>query len=219
MRPVLTTVLATLALSTTLAGTLAGTAHADLPPGRTEPGYGLDEPNLATGATRTERYGGQILVADVAWFAATMLVGSLEARSSRSYDDDGSYDDDPDTSIAGVMAMGYFVTGPAIHLKHGNTSGAAKSLAARALLPMGGAVLGMVAFMEDCRGDDLGCGFAPIAGMVIGGAAGMVGAMALDWTVLGKHEVEVPGAGVIARVQPRLDVGKDRVGVALGGSF
>ncbi len=218
MRPVLTTLLASLALTATLAGT-AGTARADLPPGRTEPGYGLDEPNLAAGATRTERYGSQILVADVAWFAATMLVGSLEARRGGGYADDGSYDDDPDTSIAGVLAMGYFVTGPAIHLKHGNSSGAAKSLAARALLPMGGAVLGMVAFMEDCRGDDLGCGLAPIAGMVVGGAAGMVGAMALDWTVLGKHEVEIPGAGVIARVQPRLDVGKDRVSVALGGSF
>ncbi len=218
MRPVLTTLLATLALSATVAAT-TGTARADLPPGRTEPGYGLDEPNLAAGATRTERYGNQILVADVAWFAATMLVGSLEARRGGGYDDDGSYDDDPDTSIAGVLAMGYFVTGPAIHLKHGNSSGAAKSLAARALLPMGGAVLGMVAFMEDCRGDDLGCGLAPIAGMVVGGAAGMVGAMALDWTVLGKHEVEIPGAGVIARVQPRLDVGKDRVSVALGGSF
>jgi hypothetical protein len=207
MRPSVPALLlaATALLSTT-------TASAGGPPGSVEPtaapqyDYGFS----AARPTKTERYGGQILLADAAWLAATMVVGNLEANSSS----------DGDASITGVLAFGYFVTGPAVHMKHGNNSGAAKSLAARALLPVAGMMVGAVAFSQDCPNDSgLDCGFNTLAGMMVGGLAGGVGAMVLDWTVLGKKEVRIPGAEVIARVQPRVGVTKDAVSVGFGGSF
>lgn len=208
-------VLPALLLAATALLASSATAAAGGPPGAAVPGYddgyGFAEPTAAPAHTRTEHYGGQILLADVAWFAATSLVANLEAR-----DPDGGGDG---ASFTGLLAMGYFATGPAVHLKHGNRSGASKSLAARALMPVGGALLGMIAMSEECRSEGDDCGYAPIAGMVVGGLGGMVGAMVLDWTVLGKTQIELPGMRRVASLQPRVDLSKTGMSVAIGGAF
>ncbi|MCA9676441.1 MAG: hypothetical protein H6708_09785 [Kofleriaceae bacterium] len=151
--------------------------------------------------TRTERYGVQILAADVALFATLAVAAKAEV----------------DDSVGSLIALGYFATGPLIHLKHGNTRGAVRSMAARALLPMGGALVGMVlASNNRCDGDL--CGLEVVGGMAIGGAVGMASAMVLDWTVLGKTEVEAPVVGRVV-ISPRVDVSRRGVSVGVGGAF
>ncbi len=206
MRPVIPALL--LAAATLLAA--IAPASAGGPPGSVATGPeagGYDYGFAERPQTRTKHYGTTILLADVAWIAVTTLAANREANS------------DGESSLSSVLALGYFVAGPAVHLKYGNSTGASKSLAARALLPVGGALIGIAAMSGKCRDDSFECGLEPLVGMFIGGGLGMLGAMALDWTLLGKTEVEVPGARQLARLQPRVNVSKHGASVALGGAF
>ncbi len=187
---------------------VATPAHAGGPPGTIGPE--VPAPAPAT-TTRVERYGKQIVLADLAWLGALYLVGSAEARNSNG---------DGGMPLTSLLALGYFATGPIVHLRHGNKTGAAKSLAARALLPVGGMLVGgMLAAgsADDGNGDDIDDSFAVLGGMMLGFGAGIVSAVVLDWTVFSKKTVEARPA--TWAVTPRLSVNKHGVVAGVGGSF
>lgn len=150
-----------------------------------------------TPATRTQHYGYQIFLADLGWFAAAGLLAKSDASG-------GGGD---------LVVLGYYGAGPAIHLAHGNQSGAAKSLAARALLPLAGGVIGLTLGSQGTTADS----DSALGGMVIGALAGGVTAMVLDWTVIGKKEVAAPKLPLALR--PGVSIGKHALAFSLGGAF
>jgi hypothetical protein len=122
-----------------------GAARAGGPPSSVQPETVIVE-------RKVERYGLQIVLADVLWVAATSAIGEVT--------EDGGGE-----GALSVLGLGFYATGPAVHLAHGNKSGALKSLGARALLPVGGALVGMALAGED---DD----FDALGGMLLGFTAG-----------------------------------------------
>lgn len=197
MRSVLTLLLASLLLTLSTSPAAAGG-----PPGLVAP--------ESPAQVRVERYGTQVLLADVAWIGGMALVSKL--------DSDGEGD-----GISSLLGLGYFVAAPAVHYAKGNSDGALKSLGARTLLPIGGAVLGMaiVAGTEDEASDDEGTDVAMIGGMFLGATAGMISALILDYTVFAKKTVEVPRDSYLgkARLRPGVKISKQGFAVSVGGSF
>ncbi len=185
---------------------LAATAHAGGPPGATEPTFADPTP-----VKKVERYGTQIALADLATFALVAVVSREE--------DDSSNDD----AISGWIGLaGYLGGGPAIHLTHGNAMGARKSLTARALIPLGGGILGGLAF----AGDDDENAFVPswFVGAMLGATAGMITAMVLDWTVFAKKTTNVEGprrpVGLGAHaLRPAVKVNPGGATVSVAGNF
>lgn len=171
---------------------------------------GLVPPETPPPAPRVERYGTQVFLADLAWIGGAAIVGKLESQS----DGEGG-------GLSSVIGLGYFVAAPMVHAAKGNSSGAWKSLGARTLLPIGGAVLGMaiVASGDDSEGDD--DGLAMLGGMLLGAGAGMVTAVILDYTVFAKKTVEAPRHGYLAKgkVRPGVKISRQGVTVSVGGSF
>ena len=193
-------------LSAALLLHLATPASAGGPPGT----IAAEVPEPAA-PTHVTRYGKQVALADLAWLGAMYLVGSVEARSN-----------DGEPHLTSVLALGYFATGPIVHLRNGNRSGAGKSLAARALLPVGGMLVGgMLAAgaVDDAssEGDDLGNAFAVMGGMMLGAAAGTITAVVLDWTVFAKKTVE--GRPARWAVMPNVTVTKHGALAGVGGQF
>jgi hypothetical protein len=157
---------------------------------------GLIEPNAPT--TRTVHYGYQTFIADALWIGGSMVLAKA---------DDGGGGGE-------LIALGYYGGGPAVHLLHHNRSAAAKSLGLRVLLPVAGAVAGLV--LSGDRGDD---GFEAMYDAMIGFAAGAVTAMVVDWTVLSKQSVDVPHVGTLSALRPGMKIGKDSATVSVAGSF
>lgn len=183
---------------------LATPALAGGPPGSIEPNVEL----VPATPTHVERYGKQIVVADLLWLGATSLVMSADTGG--------------DGNLGSVLLLGYYATGPLVHLKHGNRSGAAKSLAARALLPIGGMLAGGVlaanASDDDPNDDTFDDGdMAFLGGMVLGAMVGTVTAVVLDWTVFSKKTVE--GRPASWAIAPNVSVTPKGATVGLGGHF
>ena len=172
-----------------------GTAHAGGPPGTTD--VLVPEP---APAKRTIHYGYQTFLADAAWVVGTVAVANA---------------DESGDGVGTMMALGYYAGGPIVHLANHNRDGALKSLGLRVLLPVAGAVGGLV-LASDSGGDDEG--FNALAGMALGFGAGALSAMVIDWTVLSKRSVEVPRPS-IAGFTPGVKIGKREVQVSIGGSF
>jgi hypothetical protein len=170
---------------------------------------GLVQPEEPPPAPRVVRYGTQVFLADLAWIGGAALVGKLESSS------------DGEGGLSSILGLGYFVAAPMVHAAKGNSSGAWKSLGARTLMPIGGAVIGMAIVAsgdDDSEGDD---GLAMLGGMVLGAGAGMVTAAILDYTVFAKKTVEAPRYGYLAKakVRPGVKISKQGFAVSLGGSF
>lgn len=149
----------------------------------------------------TKRYGVQVALADGAWIAATMLLSSSDGGDGAS-----------------LVALGYYGAGPAVHLGHGNGRGALQSLAARALLPVAGGLVGLMAFSGSDDPDDDTAGMA-LGGLVLGAGVGAVTAMVLDWTVFAKKDVRPAPATFTGRLRPDVKIGKDAFALGVGGSF
>jgi len=194
---------ACLAASLLLALALASPALAGGPPGSVEPN---DE---TVPQTHTVRYGKEVVLADLVWLGAMTVV----ARS------------DSEGGAASLIGLGYFATGPLIHLRNGNGRGAAKSLVARTVLPAAGMLVGGLLAMDaednnqSYEDDELidDDGFAVLAGAVVGGFVGMVTAVVLDWTTFSKKTVEGRPASWAAA--PNVNVNRHGATVGVSGSF
>src|SRR5688500_9571273 len=170
----------------------AAPALAGGPPGTVAPGAA---PALAaeTPAPIVKRYGTHVLLADAAWIGATWLLASSEGGS-----EDG----------ASLVALGYYIGGPAVHLAHGNSTGALKSLGARTLLPVAGGVVGGLAMSN---ADDDPEGMGAFYGLMLGAAVGAGTAMVLDWTIFPKKEIAPSRLSFAGRLRPNLELGRERV--------
>jgi hypothetical protein len=184
-------VLAALVLPSLVTGAVA---HAGGPPGLAEPTVTEPAP-----ATHTVRYGYQTFLADALWVGGSAIL----ARS------------DGGGGGGELLALGYYGGGPLVHLLHHNQAAALKSVGLRVLLPVAGAVAGLVI----ASGRDDPDGFEAMGDVLIGFAGGAVAAMVIDWTVLSKHEVSVPHLGTVAAVRPGMKIGKRAVSISIAGSF
>jgi hypothetical protein len=196
-----------------LAVALAATAAAAPAAAGGPPGLAPDTASLsAAAAPQVERYGSELLLADLAWVGATLALAAT----------------DQDDTAGSVATIGYLAAGPAIHLRHGNLHGASRSAAARTLLPLGGLVLGMMLAgateepnyadcVEPCTGYSHGGGFRTIAFGVLGASVGVASAMVLDWTTLGRKTVARPAT--TARLLPRVGVSGGGFSVGVTGRF
>jgi len=162
-------------------------------------------PDTEPPATRIERYGTQVALADAAWLAGTLVLAKVEDSST----------------LAGVtFELGAVFAGPIVHVIHGNRSGAMKSLGTRVLLPAAGFLVGWQldaserSPTED-ENDLLPEGFD---GGVLGLMAGLAGALIIDWTVFAKHEVPADRSFATG-LRPGVKISRDGLAVSLGGSF
>lgn len=142
-------------------------------------------------------YGAQILLVDAA--AVGLLVASVTVGSGRPGLGEG---------LAVASAGTYLLGGPIVHLAHGRADVAAGSLGLRVAVPILTAVAGMAIEQHSCSPGLLWCG---AAGLVLGGAVGAVGAVAIDSAAL----AWAPRTHLVAAPM----VGGGRLGVNLGGAF
>jgi hypothetical protein len=183
--------------------TLGGLHRAEAQPSAQVPSATLAEPTTPAPATRrrVDYYGWQILLVDAASVTATIAAGSVNENAGFP-----------------VLAGGYLLGGPIVHLSHGNRGRALISASLRLGLPVLGA--GLVLWPDEncapdnedvCDDDDLAEGLAAVALGVIGmGVASLV-----DWTVLGRsveHVPVEPGPVVVPQVSAGVD-GSLQIGV------
>jgi len=158
-------------------------------------------------ATRIERYGTHVALADAAWVASSMILNAAESSSN-----------DADDILVALPIFGYALGGPIVHAVHGNSTGAVKSLTARVLLPIAGGFIGYHV-MESPDDDDALIPERAI-GAMLGASAGMLGAMILDWAVFAKHEVPAePGFALRNGLRPDVRLSRDGIALSLGGTF
>lgn len=146
---------------------------------------------MVDAAVEYERYGLTLLLVD-----AAVLVTSIVAQEP------------------GATIVGYELSGPLVHVMHGNSKGSLHSLAIRNLLPAGAFLIGNAI-------DDSGCSeeacFFPY-GAFLGGMLGAGAALVLDWAVLAKKPVQTPRAAD-QTVAPTLALDRDRIVFNLAGTF
>jgi len=144
----------------------------------------------------TSWYGWQTLLSD----AGAIGLWSLAAVVDDAQYGSTSYQSYQAWSTAlTVSGFAVYVLGaPAIHLAHGHAHKVADSLALRVGLPLGGALVGMLAGAAACgRSDDeVPC---PVITGVLGFVAGGVAAMVLDAVIVADEPVGHPSG---ARLQP-----------------
>ncbi|HTL35488.1 MAG TPA: hypothetical protein VL326_20310 [Kofleriaceae bacterium] len=118
--------------------------------------------------------------------------------------------------LAGWGVTTYFLGAPLVHVAHGRGVAALQSLGLRAGLPLAGALIGYRLGPDDMvcdygaspnNGDfNPDRGTCPdggsIIGMVLGGVAGGITAVALDWKYLTKYEKQVPWPSWSASIKP-----------------
>jgi hypothetical protein len=118
-------------------------------------------------------YGWQTLMADGAWLLVSVAAVGAGATGG------------PSEALGWVSLGGYFLGGPIVHFGHGNVGKGLGSLALRSGLPILAGGIGAKAATADCGGGEW-CG---VGGALIGGLAGVVGAIVLDAAVLGYERV------------------------------
>ncbi len=163
-------------------------------PGVTPPGLApLQEPAQPRPAPGHEGYRLQTLAADGA--AALFVVAAV--ASSNSNGDGDRY---------GQLALGTYLLGaPIVHAVHGHASRALASLALRVGLPLAGAYVGSALashgnkctdYCDEDSDDELG-------GVILGGLAGMLAAVAIDTGVLARgDEVAAPARTIAPAIAP-----------------
>ena len=159
-------------------------------------------PDVATSGHRW--YGWQTLLAD----ATAALVGI------------GGYLGQRDVDVPMVVAGGVYALGaPVVHWAHGNTGRGFGSLGLRLLLPVGGALLALVATSGQPCGHDCGLGDA-----AVGAVVGMAAASAIDASALAWEDAGARASDPEPRAEPgdpevflALDVRRGTVGI--GGRF
>jgi hypothetical protein len=181
-----------------VAAPAAAQAPGDTPP-TGAPGASVDPYRLAPSYARpaeqvvtvTHTYRGHVLLSDLAAFG---VAAGLQSEHG-----------------AQLGALIYVAGPAAVHVAHGNSRAAWKSVGLRLGLPALGAMAGVaVMAAADCEG--IFC--API-GIVYGGGLGMASAMIVDWAFLAKKtEPRRPGAGWVptAAVTPDGSVAFGAVG-------
>ena len=152
------------------------------PPGMTDP-IDLQQ---APAATRTVKYGHHILLADLALLGAA--IGTEK----------------------GEFILAGLISGPIVHLIHGESGGAGLSFLSRAVLPIGGAFAG-AALTCASTNDEL----CALPGVILGGGGGIVAALMVDYFALARKEVAATPS-----VLPVASVGMSGdFQVGLSGSF
>lgn len=122
-----------------------------------------------------------------------------------------------------LMSSTYVLGAPIVHAAHGNGGRALVSVGLRMGLPVLGALAGISLEQAHCRStaqteDDCG-----LAGLILGGAAGIGAAVLIDWFALGKVEKPVTRPALIQaggiRANPMLGASKSGFSLGLGGTF
>ena len=116
-------------------------------------------------STEVERYGWQIVLADLA--GATAAIAATNATG------------------AGGFLLAFPVAAPTVHALHGNGSAALMSLGLHVAAPLAGAYVGYQIDSANCGPDEWFCG---IGGAGLGVLVGAVAATITDATVLAKKE-------------------------------
>ena len=125
--------------------------------------------------THSRWYGWQTLVSDGISFVA---MPTLAASASKT--------DGASASFTALAVGGYFLAPPIVHFAHGRAGAGLGSLGLRVAMPFLGAVVGGEAMRKgSCH--EL-CGFND--GTLLGGALGVIGAVAIDATVLSYEQVD-----------------------------
>ena len=143
------------------------------------------------------RYHGTVIVADLAVLASAIAGGNQTGRAE-------------DLFAASLIA--YVVTGPVVHLAHGNRRGAGTSLARRLLCPVGGAIVGGALLSAYAGEPPDGCGYGCLFGGILGAGAGTALAIGVDWAW-----ASVPRRA--PTVMPVISGDGERVVVGVGGAF
>jgi hypothetical protein len=181
--------LVALAVSVTV---MLGVSPALAQPGRTPPGppppasYTPVAPTSPMAMRRTKRYGAKIAAVD-GLSAALVVVGTVVLVSAILSEDGGGQ------ALGGFALMvggslGLVFGSPIVHWREGNETGALKSLALRVGIPLVGGLLGN-AWDDRCQrdgGDD--CHDNPWSALT---GLAFLGAVAVDWFLLAKVEVDV----------------------------
>jgi hypothetical protein len=174
-------------------------------PGLTPPGQTpLDQPTALAAEpktepqTRTESYGLYVFLADAASW-------SLLALASDNNDLE---------AVTTLGSLGLFFGGPVVHASQGNWGRAGLSLGARVGMPALTGTLLLATCDESETDEFLGC-FPYFA---VGAVIGYGGALALDWFVLARKEVEVEPTGW-ASARPSLMVTPDGAQAGLAFTF
>jgi len=153
-------------------------------------------PSAAEPRTVTVNYRRDIMLADGLWLGALIV-------SAQSENED----------LAGWSMTGYFLAAPLVHVAHGRGTQALQSLGLRAGLPLVGALVGYrlgphdTACIEGARAEgDFGgggCGDqGSLSGMILGGLAGGITAVALDWKYLTKYQKTIAAPSWSASIKP-----------------
>jgi hypothetical protein len=166
----------------------------------------LPAPQASANAQPSRWYGYELMLGDVT------ALGTAAALAKTS------------GGTAGIIGVvGFVGLPPLIHNLHGNGRLAVYSPIYRVLLPVFGALIG--AGLESCSSGELFCG---VGGAIVGGAIGMAGAMAIDYSLARQRPTSDEPAATIPPVDHSSLVNVTVAGVAptsngasvvLGGRF
>lgn len=141
------------------------------------------------------RYGGQIVLADLAGLLGAIVVGTT-------------------TDNAGLGLGMYLLAAPAVHLAHGKPGTAAGSLLLHIGAPIAGAFLGLALGSTACTGGDFD--FCGVGGLLLGGLAGMAGATTIDAVGLARKTPDSRSASLV----PIVNVARSgSTTIGIGGRF
>ncbi|MCA9678234.1 MAG: hypothetical protein KC464_24620, partial [Myxococcales bacterium] len=146
--------------------------------------------------TRTRRYGLTVAAVDAACMG-TAFLGAIILVGEALGDDGGGSDADLGAVMLFGGAAGMFVGAPLVHRSQGNVKGAWRSLGLRLGLPLAGSLIG--AAIDRGRAQSGVVTSEHTAGNL--GAAGMIAALVIDWTVLAEVTEPLPVAPYVAPVR------------------
>jgi hypothetical protein len=149
--------------------------------------------------TITINYRRDVMLADGLWVGALLVAGQSENED-----------------LAGWSVAGYFLAAPIVHIAHGRGVQGLQSFGLRAGLPLVGGMIGYRLGPDDTACDygasshpyddspDRGtCGdHGSISGMLLGGVAGGITAIVLDWKYLTKYQKTITAPAWSASIKP-----------------
>lgn len=168
-------------------------------PGRNAPGevpsYVAGPPAAPT--TKTTSYRSHVILTDVALW---LSIASLSDHGNEG--------------MGTLLGLGLVLGGPAVHLAHGNSRGAAYSLLARAGLPIAGGLAGGLVCGDSEQDELFGC----LGHVMIGVLLGYGTALVVDWTVLAEKKEVVYPTGY-ASIRPVLQLREGGAQAGIGFQF